>query len=175
MKRVPRRIFTEEFKKEAVRLFKQQDLTLAEVSRNLDIAPKSLKTWVALYEAGTLKASIGVAKLTSEQGLIVWTGKSSELCCNFAVNGILNGEIGRALIVYFCVASHAVIKDFDLFTNDTLGLLSGVETIMRQTFSYKRAKETFHRRIMRVCTACKCLRTANSQPLPLRLIDVCIP
>ena len=30
MKRVPRRIFTEEFKKEAVRLFKQQDLTLAE-------------------------------------------------------------------------------------------------------------------------------------------------
>ena len=40
MKRVPRRIFTEELKKEAVRLFKQQDLTLAEVSRNLDIAPK---------------------------------------------------------------------------------------------------------------------------------------
>ena len=67
MKRVPSRIFTEEFKKEAVRLFKQQDLTLAEVSRNLDIAPKSLKTWVALYEAGTLKASIGVAKLTSGQ------------------------------------------------------------------------------------------------------------
>ena len=67
MKRVPRRIFTEAFKKEAVRLFKQQDLTLAEVSRHLDIAPKSLKTWVALYEAGTLKASIGVAKLTSDQ------------------------------------------------------------------------------------------------------------
>ena len=67
MKRVPRRIFTEEFKKEAVRLFKQQDLTLAEVSRNLDIAPKSLKTWVALYDAGTLKASIGVAKLNPDQ------------------------------------------------------------------------------------------------------------
>ena len=44
MKRVPRRIFTEEFKKEAVRLFKQQDLTLDEVCRNLDIAPKSLKS-----------------------------------------------------------------------------------------------------------------------------------
>ncbi len=42
MKRVPRRIFTDEYKKEAVRLFKQQDLTLAEVSRNVDIAPKSL-------------------------------------------------------------------------------------------------------------------------------------
>ena len=51
MKRVPRRIFTEAFKKEAVRLFKQQDLTLAEVSRHLDIAPKSLKTW-GLYVGG---------------------------------------------------------------------------------------------------------------------------
>ena len=67
MKPVPWRIFTEEFKKEAVRLFKQQDLTLAEVSRNLDVAPKSLKTWMALYDAGTLKASIGVAKLTPDQ------------------------------------------------------------------------------------------------------------
>ena len=64
---MPRRIFTEEFKKEAVRLFKQQDLTLAEVSRNLDIVPKSLKTWLVLYDAGTFKASIGVAKLTPDQ------------------------------------------------------------------------------------------------------------
>ena len=37
------------------------------MSRNLDIAPKSLKTWLALYDAGTLKASIGVAKLTPDQ------------------------------------------------------------------------------------------------------------
>ena len=51
MKRMPSRIFTEEFKKEAVRLLKQQGLTLAEVSHNLDIAPKSLKTWMALYGA----------------------------------------------------------------------------------------------------------------------------
>ena len=67
MKRLPRRIFTEEFKKEAVRLFKQQDLTLAKVSRNLDIAPKRLKTWVALYDIGKLKSSIGVAKLTPDR------------------------------------------------------------------------------------------------------------
>ena len=67
MKRVPRRLFSEDFNKEAVRLFKQQGLTLAEVSRNLDIAPKSLKTWVALYNAGALKGSIGVAKLTPDQ------------------------------------------------------------------------------------------------------------
>ena len=49
-----------EFKKEAVSLFKQQDLTLAEVSRNLDIGHKSLKTWVALYDAGALKASMAL-------------------------------------------------------------------------------------------------------------------
>ena len=67
MKCVPRRIFTDEFKKEVVRLFKQQYLTSAEVSRNLDIAPKSLKTWVALYDTGTLKSSIGDAKLTPDQ------------------------------------------------------------------------------------------------------------
>ena len=59
MKRVPPRIFTKEFKKEAVRLFKQLDLTLAEVSRNLDIAPKSLKTWVALYLAQVLNKKNG--------------------------------------------------------------------------------------------------------------------
>ena len=59
--------FYRRIKKEADRLFKQQDLTLAEVSRNLDIAPKSLKTWLALLDAGTLKASISVAKLTPDQ------------------------------------------------------------------------------------------------------------
>jgi transposase len=67
MKRMPRRIFTEEFKKEAVRLFKEQDLTLAEVSRNLDIAPKSLKSWLKLHDAGALKGSLGVTKLTPDQ------------------------------------------------------------------------------------------------------------
>lgn len=54
MKRMPSWIFTEEFKKEAVQLFKEQDLILVEVSRNLDIAPKSLKYWVKLYDAGAL-------------------------------------------------------------------------------------------------------------------------
>lgn len=67
MKRIPRRIFTEEFKKEAVRLFQEQDLTFAEVSRNLDIAPKSLRTWLSQYDAGSLKGSLGVGKLTPEQ------------------------------------------------------------------------------------------------------------
>ncbi len=67
MKRIPRRIYTEEFKKEAVRLYKEQGLTLAEVGRNLETSPKSLKVWMLLYEAGALKGSLGVTKLTPEQ------------------------------------------------------------------------------------------------------------
>jgi transposase-like protein len=35
MKRIPHRRFTEEFKEEAIRLHKEQDLTRAEVSLNL--------------------------------------------------------------------------------------------------------------------------------------------
>lgn len=44
MKRIPRRLFTEEFKKEAVRLVQSESLTIEEAARKLDVAPKSLKT-----------------------------------------------------------------------------------------------------------------------------------
>ena len=37
MKRIPRRISTEEFKKEAVRLVQTEGLALAEVGKNLDV------------------------------------------------------------------------------------------------------------------------------------------
>ncbi len=40
MKHIPRRVFTEEFKKEAVCLVQSEGLTIVEASRNLDIAPK---------------------------------------------------------------------------------------------------------------------------------------
>ena len=63
MKRIPRRILTEVFKKEAVRLVQTEGLTLAEVGRNLEVAPKSLKTWIVLHQQGTLTGSLGVAKL----------------------------------------------------------------------------------------------------------------
>ncbi len=63
MKRIPRRIFTEEFKKETVHLIKEQGLTVAEVSHNLEIAPKSLRTWLSQYDTGSLKGSLGVDRL----------------------------------------------------------------------------------------------------------------
>ena len=67
MKRIPRRIFTSEFKKEAVRLVQSEGLTMAEVARKLDVAPKSLKTWITLHQQGALTGSLGVAKLSAEQ------------------------------------------------------------------------------------------------------------
>lgn len=67
MKRIPRRIFTEEFKKEAVRLVQSEGLTMAEAARKLDVAPKSLKTWISLQQQGALAGSLGVAKFSVEQ------------------------------------------------------------------------------------------------------------
>ena len=43
MKRIPRRIFTAEFKLEAIKLVTEHDLTHAEAARKLDIATKSLR------------------------------------------------------------------------------------------------------------------------------------
>ena len=67
MKRIPRRIFTEEFKREAIKLVTEQGLTMAEAGRKLDIATKSLRTWVEQLERGQLKASLGASKLTVDQ------------------------------------------------------------------------------------------------------------
>ena len=67
MKRIPRSIFTEEFKREAIKLVLEQGLTLAEASRKLDVATKSLRTWMDQQERGTLKSSLGASKLTVDQ------------------------------------------------------------------------------------------------------------
>ena len=67
MKRIPRRIFTEEFKREAIKLVTEQGLTMAEAGKKLDIATKSLRTWVAQLERGELEASLGASKLTTDQ------------------------------------------------------------------------------------------------------------
>ena len=67
MKRIPRRIVTEEFKREAIKLVLEQGLTLAEASRKLDVATKSLRTWMDQQEHGKLKSSLGASKLTVDQ------------------------------------------------------------------------------------------------------------
>jgi transposase len=67
MKRIPRRIFQEEFKREAIRLVNDQGLTISEACKKLDIATKSLRTWMKQEQAGELKASLGAGKLTADQ------------------------------------------------------------------------------------------------------------
>ena len=67
MKRIPRRIFREEFKREAIKLVNEQGLTIAEASTKLDIASKSLRTWMKQEQAGELKASLGADKLSADQ------------------------------------------------------------------------------------------------------------
>jgi len=67
MKRIARRIYTSEFKREAIKLVTEQGLTLAEVSRKLDVATKSLRTWIDQQERGELRSSLGASKLTVDQ------------------------------------------------------------------------------------------------------------
>lgn len=67
MKRIPRRIFREEFKREAIKLVNEQGLTISEACKKLDIATKSLRTWMKQEQSGELKSSLGANKLTSDQ------------------------------------------------------------------------------------------------------------
>lgn len=75
MNRIPRRIFTEEFKHEAVKLVTEQKLTAAEAGKRLDVDPKSIRAWVKQQEHGQLKASLGAARLTAEQRRIRELGR----------------------------------------------------------------------------------------------------
>ena len=67
MKRIPRRLFSEEFKREAVKLVNDQHLNPAAVGRQLDVDPKFICTWIAESERGELKATLGAFKLTPDQ------------------------------------------------------------------------------------------------------------
>ena len=67
MNRIPRRIFSAEFKREAVQRITKQGLPLGEVGKKLDVAIQSLRTWMAPSERGDLKASLGASKRTADQ------------------------------------------------------------------------------------------------------------
>jgi len=50
-RRKPRRRFTLEFKREAVRTFRTGDKNITQAARALDITPAVLRTWVDMVEA----------------------------------------------------------------------------------------------------------------------------
>ncbi len=67
MKRIPRRLFTEEFKRKAIKLVTEQQLYIASAGRHLVVHPKSIRAWLAQAERGELKATLGATKLTADQ------------------------------------------------------------------------------------------------------------
>ena len=64
MNRIPRRVFTAEYKSEAIKLAGAVGLPTA--ARQLDLATKSLYLWIKQSNEGKLKPS-GPSKLTAEQ------------------------------------------------------------------------------------------------------------
>ena len=67
----PASYFSKEFKLEAIKLITQQGLTIAEAGRKLDVAPKSLRTWIEQQEWGKPRASLWASKLTPDQQRIL--------------------------------------------------------------------------------------------------------
>ena len=59
-----RRRFTPEFRSGAVRLVLDEEKTIAEVARELDLTPSALRVWVARAQADRTKGRTG---LTSEE------------------------------------------------------------------------------------------------------------
>lgn len=57
MKRIPRRIFIAEFKREVIKLVTEQGVATDEASRKLDIATKSSRTCMDQLECGKLKVA----------------------------------------------------------------------------------------------------------------------
>ena len=66
-KRIPRRLLSEEFKKEAIKLVTEQSLNVVQAGRQLDIDPKSIRALIAQSGRSELKATLVATKLTADQ------------------------------------------------------------------------------------------------------------
>ena len=67
IKHIPRHLLSEEFKREAIKLVTEQHLNVAAAGRQLDVDPKSIRSWIAQSERGELKTTLGASKLTADQ------------------------------------------------------------------------------------------------------------
>jgi len=66
MERLPRKAYTYEFKKEAVRLV-ESGQGVAEAARSLGVVEQTLSNWIKAHKAGKLTANGRGSKLTAEQ------------------------------------------------------------------------------------------------------------
>lgn len=54
MEKLPRRVYTTEFRQQAVELITRDGLSIAEASRRLSISPKTLANWVRWAKEGAV-------------------------------------------------------------------------------------------------------------------------
>jgi len=66
MARLPRKVYTYEFKMEAVRLV-ESGQSIAEAARSLGVIEQTLSNWIKAHRAGKLSANGRGAKLSAEQ------------------------------------------------------------------------------------------------------------
>lgn len=66
MERLPRKIYTYEFKMEAVRLV-ESGHSVAQAARTLGVVEQTLLNWIKAHKAGKLVANGRGSKLTAEQ------------------------------------------------------------------------------------------------------------
>ena len=67
MERVPKSIFTKEFKEEAVKMVTEGQLTIPEVGRRLSIPRSTLAHWVKIAKEGTLNTGRRQRPVTGEE------------------------------------------------------------------------------------------------------------
>jgi len=67
MERVPRVVYTKEFKEEAVKMVTEAGLSLPEVARRVSVGKSTLKYWVKLAKEGRLSNGGKQRPVTGEQ------------------------------------------------------------------------------------------------------------
>lgn len=57
MEKLPRQVYTDEFRRQAVEMIQREGVSLAEAARRLSISPKTLLNWVRRARTGNLPAA----------------------------------------------------------------------------------------------------------------------
>lgn len=65
-----KRVFSREFKLEAVKLVKERGVSMAQASRDLDVHPNVLRKWIRDVEADPLQAFPGQGQMKADQAEI---------------------------------------------------------------------------------------------------------
>lgn len=66
MQRIPRGVYTKEFREQAVRLVLEEGLTVPQAGQRLSLSPKTLANWIGAARRGQLSALGGSQKPLSE-------------------------------------------------------------------------------------------------------------